>query len=125
MCIRDRAGAPCLRGGRPEPVQGTGEGVLGPVTDPQTVHQAKFCMGAVLGLIATQGRAGPVSYTHLDVYKRQHRSGDHAPIQAVRGEDHDAEHRGRQHGPQGGQRDGPGANQTPLGCALALSLIHI
>ncbi len=32
--------------------------VLGPVTDPQTVHQAKFCMGAVLGLIATQGRAG-------------------------------------------------------------------
>ena len=32
--------------------------VLGPVSDPQTVHQAKFCMGAVLGLIATQGRAG-------------------------------------------------------------------
>ena len=32
--------------------------VLGPVTDPQTVHQAKFCMGAVLGLIATRGRAG-------------------------------------------------------------------
>ena len=32
--------------------------VLGPVSDPQTVHQAKFCMGAVLGLIATRGRAG-------------------------------------------------------------------
>ncbi|MBK9020034.1 MAG: MmgE/PrpD family protein [Sulfuritalea sp.] len=32
--------------------------VLGPVTDPQTVHQAKFSMGTVLGLIATQGRAG-------------------------------------------------------------------
>ncbi|RZJ26260.1 MAG: MmgE/PrpD family protein, partial [Haliea sp.] len=32
--------------------------VLGPVTDPQTVHQAKFSMGTVLGLIATTGRAG-------------------------------------------------------------------
>ena len=32
--------------------------VLGPVTDPRTVHQAKFSMGTVLGLIATQGRAG-------------------------------------------------------------------
>ena len=32
--------------------------VLGPVTDPQTVHQAKFSMGTVLGLIAVFGRAG-------------------------------------------------------------------
>jgi 2-methylcitrate dehydratase PrpD len=32
--------------------------VLGPVTDPQTVHQAKFSMGTVLGLVATTGRAG-------------------------------------------------------------------
>jgi 2-methylcitrate dehydratase PrpD len=32
--------------------------VLGPVTDPQTVHQAKFSMGTVLGLIALRGRAG-------------------------------------------------------------------
>jgi 2-methylcitrate dehydratase PrpD len=32
--------------------------VLGPVTDPQTVHQAKFSMGTVLGLIAVSGRAG-------------------------------------------------------------------
>jgi 2-methylcitrate dehydratase PrpD len=32
--------------------------VLGPVTDPQTVHQAKFSMGTVLGLIACFGRAG-------------------------------------------------------------------
>ncbi|WP_019140951.1 MmgE/PrpD family protein [Noviherbaspirillum massiliense] len=32
--------------------------VLGPVTDPQTVHQAKFSMGTVLGLIAQFGRAG-------------------------------------------------------------------
>jgi 2-methylcitrate dehydratase PrpD len=32
--------------------------VLGPVTDPQTVHQAKFSMGTVLGLVAVHGRAG-------------------------------------------------------------------
>jgi 2-methylcitrate dehydratase PrpD len=32
--------------------------VLGPVTDPQTVHQAKFSMGTVLGLIAEYGSAG-------------------------------------------------------------------
>ncbi len=32
--------------------------VLGPVVNPVTVHQAKFSMGTVLGLIATYGRAG-------------------------------------------------------------------
>lgn len=32
--------------------------VLGTVTDPCTVHQAKFSMGTVLGLIAVYGRAG-------------------------------------------------------------------
>jgi 2-methylcitrate dehydratase PrpD len=32
--------------------------VLGPVTDPQTVHQSKFSIGTVLGLIAVRGRAG-------------------------------------------------------------------
>ena len=32
--------------------------VLGPATDPRTVHQAKFSMGTVLGLIAVHGRAG-------------------------------------------------------------------
>jgi 2-methylcitrate dehydratase PrpD len=32
--------------------------VLGPVVDPQTVHQAKFSMGTVLGLIARYRRAG-------------------------------------------------------------------
>jgi 2-methylcitrate dehydratase PrpD len=32
--------------------------VLGPVTDPSTVHQAKFSMGTVLGMIATFRRAG-------------------------------------------------------------------
>ncbi|MDB5797879.1 MAG: 2-methylcitrate dehydratase [Paucimonas sp.] len=32
--------------------------VLGPVVDPQTVHQSKFSMGTVLGLIANYGQAG-------------------------------------------------------------------
>lgn len=32
--------------------------VLGGVTDPQTIHQAKFSMGTVLGLIAVHGNAG-------------------------------------------------------------------
>ncbi len=32
--------------------------VLGPVVDPQTVHQAKFSMGTVLGLVAVRGFAG-------------------------------------------------------------------
>ena len=32
--------------------------VLGPVVDPQTVHQSKFSMGTVLGLIAVCDRAG-------------------------------------------------------------------
>jgi len=32
--------------------------VLGPVLDPTTVHQSKFSMGTVLGLIARHGRAG-------------------------------------------------------------------
>jgi 2-methylcitrate dehydratase PrpD len=32
--------------------------VLGPVVDPKTVHQAKFSMGTVLGMIALHRRAG-------------------------------------------------------------------
>ena len=32
--------------------------VLGPVTDPQTVHQSKFSMGTVLAMVALHGRAG-------------------------------------------------------------------
>jgi len=32
--------------------------VLGPVVNPQTVHQAKFSMGTVLGLLAVHGNAG-------------------------------------------------------------------
>ncbi len=37
--------------------------VLGPVTDPQTIHQAKFSMGFVLALIALHGRAGINEFT--------------------------------------------------------------
>lgn len=37
--------------------------VLGPVTDPQTIHQAKFSMGFVLALIALRGRAGVTEFT--------------------------------------------------------------
>ena len=36
--------------------------VLGPVTDPQTVHQSKFSMGTVLGLIAAHNTADLVSF---------------------------------------------------------------
>ncbi|WP_201832575.1 MmgE/PrpD family protein [Microvirga zambiensis] len=36
--------------------------VLGAVRHPVTVHQAKFCMGATLGLIATHGRAGMTEF---------------------------------------------------------------
>jgi 2-methylcitrate dehydratase PrpD len=36
--------------------------VLGAVTDPATVHQAKFSMPATLGLIAVHGRAGMAEY---------------------------------------------------------------
>lgn len=36
--------------------------VLGPVVNPTTVHQAKFSMGTVLGLIATRGSASVVDF---------------------------------------------------------------
>ena len=36
--------------------------VLGPVVDPQTVHQSKFSMGTVLGMIAVHGRAGVTEF---------------------------------------------------------------
>jgi len=38
--------------------------VLGPVTDPRTVHQAKFCMGATLGLITVFRQAGMEEFEH-------------------------------------------------------------
>lgn len=50
--------------------------VLGPVTDPQTVHQAKFSMGFVLALIALYGHAGIIDFTdetlHDPVLRRFH-----------------------------------------------------
>ncbi|HJV63063.1 MAG TPA: MmgE/PrpD family protein [Albitalea sp.] len=50
--------------------------VLGTVSDPQTVHQAKFSMGTVLGLIACFGRAG------LTEFAEHWRD---APVAALRG----------------------------------------
>src|SRR5689334_21778608 len=41
--------------------------VLGPVTDPQTVHQSKFSMGFVLAQIAVNGRAGLADFTEQSV----------------------------------------------------------
>lgn len=38
--------------------------VLGPVTDPKTIHQAKFSMPATLGLIAVHRRAGMAEFDH-------------------------------------------------------------
>lgn len=37
--------------------------VLGPVTDPRTIHQSKFSMGFVLALIANLGRAALADFT--------------------------------------------------------------
>lgn len=37
--------------------------VLGPVTDPQTIHQSKFCIGFVLALIAQKGSAAISDFT--------------------------------------------------------------
>ena len=37
--------------------------VLGPVTDPQSIHQSKFSMGFVLALIAALGRASLTDFT--------------------------------------------------------------
>jgi 2-methylcitrate dehydratase PrpD len=39
--------------------------VLGPVVHPQTVHQAKFSMGTVLGLVAVHGKAGLDEFEEL------------------------------------------------------------
>lgn len=39
--------------------------VLGPVTNPQTIHQAKFSMAATLGLIATHRKAGLAEFAQV------------------------------------------------------------
>ncbi len=41
--------------------------VLGPVTDPQTIHQSKFSMGFVLAQIATKGRAALADFTEASL----------------------------------------------------------
>jgi 2-methylcitrate dehydratase PrpD len=44
-------------------VHGAAVDLLGPVTDPRTIHQSKFSMGFVLALIATKGSAGIEDFT--------------------------------------------------------------
>ena len=48
--------------------------VLGPVADPQTVHQSKFSMGFVLALCATLGRAGLADFTEAAIADARLRS---------------------------------------------------
>ncbi len=45
--------------------------VLGPVTDPQTVHQSKFSMGFVLALIAVLGRAALPDFTDKSIKNKE------------------------------------------------------
>lgn len=48
--------------------------VLGPVTDPQTIHQSKFSMGFVLALIATLGRAALADFTEISLKNKEIRN---------------------------------------------------
>jgi 2-methylcitrate dehydratase PrpD len=48
--------------------------VLGPVTDPRTIHQSKFSMGFVLALIALKGRAGLADFTEASLRDPQLRA---------------------------------------------------
>ncbi len=48
--------------------------VLGPVTDPQTIHQSKFSMGFVLALAALHGRAGLADFTEAALKDRATRA---------------------------------------------------
>jgi 2-methylcitrate dehydratase PrpD len=48
--------------------------VLGPVVDPQTIHQAKFSMGFVLALIAFYQRAGVGEFSEETLHNPQIRS---------------------------------------------------
>ncbi|OGA55125.1 MAG: 2-methylcitrate dehydratase [Betaproteobacteria bacterium RIFCSPLOWO2_12_FULL_62_13] len=48
--------------------------VLGPVTDPRTIHQSKFSMGFVLALIALNGRAGLADFTEAALKDRRVRA---------------------------------------------------
>lgn len=44
-------------------VHGSAIDVLGPVTDPRTIHQSKFSMGFVLAVAAVRGKAGIEQFT--------------------------------------------------------------
>ncbi|MFN7086476.1 MAG: MmgE/PrpD family protein [Burkholderiales bacterium] len=48
--------------------------VLGPVADPQTIHQSKFSMGFVLALIALLGRASLADFTENSLKNKDIRS---------------------------------------------------
>lgn len=48
--------------------------VLGPVTDPQTIHQSKFSMGFVLALIAALGRASLPDFTEKSLKNKELRN---------------------------------------------------
>jgi 2-methylcitrate dehydratase PrpD len=56
--------------------------VLGPVTDPQSIHQSKFSMGFVLALIARYGRAGLADFTDAALKDRDLR-GFHDKVKMV------------------------------------------
>ncbi len=60
---RERLGAADVKSVMAQTHQGAID-VLGPVTNPQTVHQSKFSMGTVLGLIAVHGHAGLAEFEH-------------------------------------------------------------
>lgn len=63
--------------------------VLGPVTDPQTVHQSKFSMGFVLALIATLGRAALPDFTEKSIKNNELRK-FHDRVEMVLDRDIDA-----------------------------------
>ena len=48
--------------------------VLGPVTDPQSIHQSKFSMGFVLAQIAVKSRAGLADFTEASLKDRDLRA---------------------------------------------------
>jgi 2-methylcitrate dehydratase PrpD len=68
--------------------------VLGPVTDPQTIHHAKFSMGFVLALIALRGRAGLTDFSEATLRDPRLRA-FHDTVRMVLDPDIDAAYPGR------------------------------
>ena len=68
--------------------------VCGPVTNPRTVHQAKFSMGFVLALIACYGRAGIAEFTD-DALRDEELIRFHDRVDMVLDNDIDAAYPGR------------------------------